>query len=310
MQKIQFNRERDFSAVFSDTFLFLKQNFKTFAGSVVLIAGPFLLVCGFTMGYMQSGIMGFARAAMSGFNFSDLYVSMSVAFFFAFVGQAVLNSVVYNYMLLYNEKPFGETITIGEVAKRVLSSTPRLLGGLLLLVLIMMIIGAFITFVFIGIGSALGVVGGVISVLLVVIGMLIYFPVLAYQFPASLFVVTRDRVAVLEGWSKVFRYIRGNFWWTWLVMLVAVISLYIINLIFTLPATILTLAGTFTRMQNYGEDAGAGGHSMTIIILYTFATFMSYSLSSVYLVLTTFHFLGQEEKSEGAGLFSKIEDIK
>lgn len=310
MQKIQFSRERDFSAVFSDTFLFLKQNFKSFAGAVLLIAGPFILISGVAMGYMQTSFTGFTRLiATGGYNYSSLFTSLAVSLFFGFIGQAVLSSVVYNYMLLYNSKPQGEAITVSEVGKNVLSNTMRLLGAMLLITILMIIIAVFAVFVFIGIASALGSVGGIIVGLLMFLAFFAYLPVLAYQVPASMFVVVRDGGSGVEGWSKVMKYLRGNFWWTWLIMTVAVISLYIVNILFTLPATIVALMGSLTRAR-YSDGAVASDHSLLLVALYTFAIFMSYFTSTIYLVLTTFNFLGHEEKSEGTGLFSKIDEIQ
>ncbi|MGZ3884507.1 MAG: hypothetical protein ACXVDK_17635 [Bacteroidia bacterium] len=276
--------------------------------SIFLIAGPFLLICGVSMGYMQTSLTGISRGIFTGRGFSNLYLELSVALFFAFVGQVVLNSVVYNYMLLYNSKSPGEPITVAEVGRSVLSNVGKLLGAVLSLTLIIIVIGVVISFVFIGIGGSLGIFGGVIIGLAIFAAIMIYAPILMYLFPSALFVVVRDGDTVFNGWGKAVKYLKGNFWWTWLIMVVALVSFYIVNLVFTLPATIVAMVCIFTRAS--GQDYSGDDRSLWLILLYTFGLFMSYCLSSFLLVLCAFNFLGHEEKNEGNSLFSKIEEIK
>jgi hypothetical protein len=307
MQKIEFNQERDFSKVFSDTLGFIKQNFKSFFGAIILIAGPFLLISGASIGYMQSSMMSLSRGLIGpGFS-EDMLGMFSLVMFLAIIGNTVLYSVVYNYMLLYYSKPFGEKITVTEVGQKVLSNFGRVMGAMFILLVIMIIIIIVAAFVIVGIATLMGVIGGILIALGVLVLALIYGPILAYYFSASFFVVVRDQESIFNGWGKVHRYLKGNFWWTWLIMFITVIVLYIINAVFSLPATILVMAKTFARLR----DSGAGNdNSILLIVLYTAGLFLSYCTSSVMLVLGAFNFLSHEEKHEGKGLLSRIEEIK
>lgn len=308
-QKINFNQERDFGRVFGDTLKFIKQNFKSFFGNMMLIAGPFLLISGLAMGYMQSQSMAvnYLRPG-GGPDLGAIYTALAVGIFAALVGQAVLISFVYEYMMLYYSKPYGEKITLSEIGQRVLRSFGRVLGATLLLIVVAIPIAIVIVLSMFGIGSALGVAGAIIMVLLFLLGMLLLFPVVMYFFPAGYFVVVRDRINIFSALGKVRRYLKGNYWWTWLIMFLAVITLYIIQLVFTLPATIVAMASTFSRFGSM--DMEPSGPSLTLIILYTFAMFFSYISSSFMLVLCAFNFLGHEEKHEGTGLMSRIEEIQ
>jgi hypothetical protein len=102
---------------------------------------------------------------------------------------------------------------------------------------------------------------------------------------------------------------KGNFWWTWITIVVGSMALSVINLVFTLPATIYSLIGTFSRMGTNELNDVSGG-SVLLIVLYTIAMFFSYFTSSIIQVLCAFNFLSHEEQKEGKGLFSRIDEIK
>lgn len=308
-QKINFNQERDFGRVFGDTLKFIKQNFKSFFGNMMLIAGPFLLINGLAMAYLQSRNMGMASMIRYGsFDYMSLYTTIAVAIFAAIIGQAVLISYVYEYMMLYYNKPFGEKITLAEIGQRVLRGFGRVLGASLLLIVVAIPICIVLVLCMFGIGSAMGIAGGFLMVFIIFIAFLLLFPVVIYFFPAGYFVVVRDRINIFSSLGKVRRYLKGNYWWTWLILFLAGIAMYIIQIMFTLPATIVVLVSTFSRMGNM--DMEPSGPSLTVIILYTFAMFFSFISSSFLLVLCAFNFLGHEEKHEGTGLMSRIEEIK
>lgn len=312
MSKISFNKERDFSALFSDSIAFLKQNFKSFFGTILLIAGPFLLVSGAAMGYLQSIASNAQHLLRSAgmFDSATLLTAIGILFFSAFVGSMVLYCVVYNYMILYNTKPEGEAITVSEVGKMVWQTIWRTMGSLLVLTLVAGLGAIIIALVAVGISSALGLAGTVLVGFCVVIALIIYGPVLGYAFQAMFFVVIRDDIFGVSAFGKVWNYMKGNFWWTWVIMVVGSFALYIVNLLFTLPATIYSLIGTFSRLDNADYSGGSANSTIILVVLYTIGMFFSYFTSSILLVISAFNFLSHEEAREGKGLFSKIDEIK
>jgi len=315
MPKISFQKERDFSALFSDTLSFLKQNFKSFFGSILLIAGPFLLISGAALGYLQSGSLYMRGYSPYGGFGGKVDVGMiitivSIVAFSTLVGSMVLYCTVFNYMLLYNEKPEGERVTVSEVGRKVLESIWRTLGSFLILILVFGLLVAIIALAAVGIGYGLGLVGTVLVGFGAIVAIIIFGPPLGYVFQAMFFVVIRDRIIGMSAFAKVWNYMKGNFWWTWVAIVTASTTLYVINLIFTLPATIYALVGTFSRMQTNDLGEGTSNASVTLIILYTISMFFSYFTASIMQVLCAFNFLSHEEAKEGKGLFSKIDEIK
>ena len=53
MEKIELRKARDFGQLFNDSISFLRINFKSFFGIIFLLAGPFVMLTGLLMGYLQ-----------------------------------------------------------------------------------------------------------------------------------------------------------------------------------------------------------------------------------------------------------------
>lgn len=312
-QKINFRRERDFGAVFGDSLKFIKQNFKPLLLCIVVIAGPFLLISAVGMSYFQTTAGGLQAYRLSGGTEFDLaaYIgSFALVMLFSFISHTVLLSTVYHYMILYYSKPFGEKISPGEVGRKVLLSFGRLFSSTLVSVIMMVIAIVIVALIFAGIVASKNVAAAILAVLMLLALLLIFMPVLSYYFTASFFVVTRDEVWLFSGMSKVGRYMKGNFWWTWLILFVAIIALYIVQIVFSLPASILSMGRMFSRLGSGPYPGVDEGPSLLLIGLYVFAALCSSLCSAFLLILSAFHFLSQEEKQEGAGLMSRIEEIK
>ena len=129
-------------------------------------------------------------------------------------------------------------------------------------------------------------------------------PVLSYFVPASFYLVIRDHVFIYNAMGTVRKYLSGNFWWTWLIMVVVLISLFVLQTIFSLPATTLTLMKVFNRSQESGDN------SVLMMTLYTIGMFLTYCTYSITQIISAFNFMSHEEKHEGKGLQSRIEEIQ
>ncbi len=321
-QKIEFRKERDFSSVLGDSIKFLKQNFKPLLSSIILVTGPIILLTGLAYSYMQTVVMAQSFSGLSGFGmFNETYfISLGSVYLLMFINTVLLNSVVYNYMCLYNEKPAGEKIMVSEVASRVWQSLGLVMGSILAFLVLILVLIAF--FVLIGIGVGIGSggnslgAGGVILIIFLVFflffGILILAPIIAYMVSAGFYVVVRDKKFIFRAFGTVRRYLSGNFWWTWLIMVVALIALSILQLVFNLPATIMMLSQTFTRLQHIkdGSSMATQDTPVLLIVFYTVGLFLTTCSSSIIHIVCAFNFLGQEEKHEGKGLLSRMDEIK
>lgn len=307
-QKIEFRKERDFGAVLGDSLKFLRQNFKSFFASVLLIVGPFILIMGIGYAYMQSSMISSSYGLRGAEVFNSTYfLSIGTSVFCGLLANILLSGVVYNYMLLYQEKPLGEDITVSEVSKRVWGNIGSLIASSLTFIITAVIIVSLAVIVGIGIVSILGIVGGVLLGFSVVVLMAIFAPVLSYFVPAAFFVVVRDGEFIFQAMGKVKRYLSGNFWWTWLIMVVAMIGLGILHMLFNLPASILVMTKMFSRLGGAMPEDQDG--NLLLMVLYTIGIFLTYCTTSISHLISAFNFMSHEEKHEGQGLMSRINEI-
>lgn len=309
-QKIEFRKEREFTGVLGDSIKFLKQNFKPLFLSIMLIIGPIVLLSGLAYSFMQTSMLSNSFTNPGSVFGQAYFMTIGVVYLLMLVNSVLLNSVVFNYMCLYQEKEAGAKITVSEVASRVWSNIGRVLGSMGLLIILLIAVGVVVSLIGVGFGS-MGWAGIVLLILAIIFGGLIYGPILTYYLSAGFFVVVRDRIMIMGAFGKVRSYLYGNFWWTWLILVVAMISLSILQVVFNLPATILTMTETFTRMRHITDGSGMGGdHSVLLIIFYTLGRFLTTCSFAILHLICAFNFLSHEEKHEGQGMLGRIEEIK
>ncbi len=307
-QKIEFRKEREFGAVLGDSLNFLKQNFRSFFASVILIVGPFILLMGIGYAYMQTSMVNSSYGLRGAEVFNSTYfLSIGTSVFCGLLASILLSAVVYNYMLLYQEKPFGEQITVSEVSKKVWGSIGRLATSSFTFLLVTIIVVSVVVIICIGIVTIMGVVGGVLLALSVIVLAVIYTPVISYFIPAAFFVVVRDEEFIFSAMGKVKKYLSGNFWWTWLIMVVTIIALAVLQIIFNLPASIMVMTKMFSRMNGAMPDDQ--DNSILLMVFYTIGIFLTYCTTSISHIIAAFNFMSHEEKHEGQGLMSRINEI-
>jgi hypothetical protein len=307
-QKIEFRKERDFGGVLGDSLKFLKQNFKSFFASVVLIVGPFILLMGIGYAYMQTSMINSSYGLRGAEVFNSTYfLSIGTSVFCGLLASILLSAVVYNYMLLYQEKPFGEQITVSEVGKKVWGSIGLLTTSSFVFVIVTVLVVGVTVVIGIGFVTILGIGGGILLALAAIVLAIIYAPVISYFIPAAFFVVVRDGDFIFTAMGKVRKYLSGNFWWTWLIMVVTIIALGILQMIFNLPASGLVMAKMFSRMNGALPDDQ--DNNILLMVLYTVGIFLTYCTTSISHLIAAFNFMSHEEKHEGQGLMSRINEI-
>ena len=78
---IEFRKQRDFSAIFSDTFGFIRNEFKLFIKTIFNIAGPAILVFMLSLAaynYVAGDLFNFTNIEAATFNSSNIAVTISV----------------------------------------------------------------------------------------------------------------------------------------------------------------------------------------------------------------------------------------
>ncbi len=317
-QRISYRKVRDLGGIFSAAFGFIKQNFKPFFGSILFLAGPFIIIGAAVSAYMVGSSAGIARMLR---NMDEFYGNIILAYLFSmifyFIGITIYN-VVINKNILTNEKlQPGESLTLNHSMSNFFGDFWPMLGNMLLLILFLIIATAVIVLVFAGIFALIGPGGGVASaflpillVLLLFFAMLLFGPVLSYIPLAALFVCQRDRINVFAALRKVFYYLKGNFWMTWVVTMVALICYMVMGFFVQIPVFIVSAASTFSRLKSADIYAEESSTSLVMVIVIVISSLLSYCVMSVYYLMSVYQYTNLEEKKEGSAIIEKINQIQ
>ncbi|HYG15390.1 MAG TPA: hypothetical protein VEC12_06510 [Bacteroidia bacterium] len=254
-KKIDLHKARDFSITFSDTFAFIKQNFKSIGKSLVMIVAPVYLIASLAFSFFSvkliqafTGTMKIPNPERAAQNMLSVYTDfrlwITILLFFIAVMLAV--GVIFSYINLYRKKgETGSEITPSEVWSELWRRLPKFIGysigyGFFF------IIGYLLLVLFIGLlMTASPLVGGVIlffGILALMIYLVTFISVLVP-------VIFYEDCGFFESLGRTSSLIKGNFWVTFGINFVAYIivsmSAYIVSLIIYVPI-ILTQVGSTT----------------------------------------------------------------
>lgn len=317
-QKVYYKRARDFGQIFSATFGYIKQNFKTFYGSVLLYTLPFIALIGSLAAYIISSVTStfslFSRGGLP--NVGAIILVIMIIMLLFLIVQTVYTTVVNQHLILNENLPEGEFVKRENIGASFFDSYWRVLGNALLLGLIaffaLLIYGIALALIVAGF-SSLGVGGAIIGAMVQMAASFIVSPTIAFLFTTSMFVVQRDRISVVSALGKVFSYLKGNFWQTWAVSLAGYMMTNIMSVIVALPMIIFVVIAAVSRIKyDYSSGMPEGISTTTIIIgaaLFILTVGLALCVASLYFLMCNFQFTSLEEKKEGTNIIDKINQI-
>lgn len=319
-QRIRYRKVREFGPVFSAAFGFLKQNFGSFYGSIFLIAGPFLLIGSTVAGVFITSLINenitsrFLYGRSLANDFLTAYFSSLIVFF---IGYSVF-IVVLNKNVIEGEKTEdGQRTRLGAVTSGLFMSYAWVLGQMILLTIVLVIVSFFLALFLGGFFAVLGpLLGGgfLIGMLVIFFTLAFYFillPILSYIGISSVFVCQRDNLNIFSSIGKTLRYMKGNFWNTWLVGFVAFILYAVLLFLTILPFYFGLILSFFSRMKDMAMNGETEGVSSLYLVLFTSLVVLLGTFSvSVYYLLNIFHFGNLEERKEGSSMLDKINTIE
>lgn len=282
--RVQLRKQRDFSDILNATFKFIKQNFKPLGKSLLLYAGPLLLISAIAGSLYQWDAQNITPAtdATDVFNmFSQIFNSKYYIFIgFSIISNAMVISITYAYIKNYLERHEEDTAPIenDEVWRIARQNYFPVLGTLLLSSLI------------IGVGIMFCIIPG------------IYLGV-----TLSILIITQyiEKISVFDAISRCFRLVRDEWWRTFAILIVIFLIMYFISAIFGIPQMILTLIITFNKAS--GGEAEVS--SLVFNLVTTVTTLVSSFIYVIPLVTIALQYFSLVEKKENPTLYNRIQDI-
>jgi len=272
--QIEMRKVRDFGAIISVTFEFIRQNFKLLFKSCLFIAGPFIFMSGIFLGMYQSAILNFKNTP----NLNDLGLPFLAYVFFAMLAGVVLYVVVYSFIMLYEERGVGN-FELNDIWMKVKSN--------------------FWMIIITGIGYAFFVVGGM--VFLIIPG--VY---LAVTLSLIFIVRLKEGLGFFAAFDRCTKLISKNWWFTFGLIIVIGLIQGFIGFIFYIPNYIVMVAMIFSGLNN--PNQGSSGN--IIFIITSIIASLNFLLYAISVVGITFHYYNLVERKEAPSLLEKIDSIR
>ena len=304
---IKYHQLRDFSEKINVTFLFIKQNFKSLGKALVYIAGPPALMVSLVLGNFIGDFLGMmqnvgnADASASYFLSVNFWLQILLMFVFGIIAYVFTLSVIYNYVLLYEEKQSNQ-IEVSVVWDRVRSNFWMFFGTILLFG-ILLIVAYVIMILPIVLLAA-------ISPFLIFFGIIALLVVMVYLFISAIptFIIRAyEKKDIFSAIGRSFYLVRGKWWSTF--GLFAILSLIggVVSYVFLIPYYIVIFTST---MHQVSHEAYTGPSDTMLLVTKIF--FGLYYLAQILITTlphigVSFQYFNLVEMKEARGLMSDIE---
>ncbi|HSH67922.1 MAG TPA: hypothetical protein VLB84_19435 [Bacteroidia bacterium] len=314
-EKINFYTVRDFTELFNAVNKFLKQNFRHFFKTLLFIAGPFILISSIVKAFYVSRILSSASGAAlnaasgQGMEFFEKYRQLMTQLgggYFLFVlfsicANLILLTTVYSYMVVYQKQGPGN-FSIAEVTQLVIKNMGKTIKGFLVLIMILLV--GFIIFSIV-VSMMIQLLGGgvILLLLFVILGFILIIPPLMWQFSTFFLVQIIEKSGVSESLRRIRLLMKGDFFYTWLVVFVSFLILIILSFIFLLPQYIYQMVITMGNLK------GENNSLFPFTILSAVTTFLTSFIYSIFHIICGFHYCSLVEKKDGTTLMNRIEEI-
>lgn len=280
---IEFKKKRELGDILTDTFAFLRQNFKSLFSVVFKIAGiPFLLLIlsSAYYSYASFGMMDPLSGGNQLFQSGNILIALILMLIFFMVFYGLLYGSVLHYIKSYIERK-GE-IDQSEIIQ-----------------------GAKKDF-----GSFIGL--GILSSIIMVVGFILCFiPGIYLYVPMSLTfsILVFRKVSVTDAISDSFQLIKNEWWITFATLLVIGILVYIVSMIFSVPMIIYTFTKAFTVASEGSMSNPSELFDWVFIVLNSIANAAQYILYIITTVATAFIYFNLNERKHFTGTLEQIDSL-
>jgi hypothetical protein len=285
---IEFKKTRDLGAIITDTFKFIRQNWKGYFGTVARIAGPAFIIFIIAMAmYMRSlgGMMNDFLPESTSVNTPEfgfdlvLYILLAMFAGLAFFVLMQMSSLYFIKSYINNN---GE-VDRSEIISNVKQNFWKFLGFGFLMILMVMF-GAMLCFFP---GIYLGIVLGLGTSILVFEGK-----------------------SIGDTISYCFTLIKDHWWETFGVVFVIGFLVGILGQIFGVPALVYYFIKLGTSLSNEDPTAVFGLFSDPIYLLLTVLSYVGqFLLSSITLIASVFIYYDLNEQKNLTGTIEKIDSL-
>lgn len=286
---IQFKKEREMGETLTDTFRFIRYNFKSLFEAIVRFAGIPFLVLIFAIGYyayttLNSGINALSLINNGASSTSSLLGNFMLGLIFMMVALTLYYAMLFgtiNHFIKSYQTHQGKA-DIDEVGHGVSEDWST----------------------FLGLGFATSIITFMASMFCLIPGIYIAVP-LSLVYSIKVF----DRLSFSEAISYSFSLVKDNWWVTFFTLFVMFILFYLISLIFQIPAGIYSFIKIMTSSQEGTLSDPSAFMDWIYLALTVVASVAQYLLYSIVVIATVFVYFNLNEKKNHTGAYEKIDNL-
>jgi hypothetical protein len=283
---IEFKKERDLGAIITDTFKFIRENWKPYFLTVVKIVGPVLVVAlavmVFYMFTMSDLFTSVGSAAASPGTFLGTLFSWIFGLIFVYILLYTLLSMASLYFIKSYISNQGET-NFTEIRTNILKNIWKFIGLGFLITLVTIVGMVFCYLPGIYLGTVLSL--------------------------ATSIMVFEDK-NIGDTFSHAFTLIKGQWWNTFGVLIVVWMLLLILGQAFSIPAFIYQMVkmGTMVGSEDPTEIFSIFKDPI-YLVLNILSYVFQFILYSIPLISTVFVYYDLNEQKNQTGTFEKIDNL-
>ena len=262
-KEIQFRKKREIGDIFSDSFQFLKHEYKPVSKLVLIYVLPFLLVYGVVQVYLQKNIISkidFTDTEALLANIGPVYLNVFLFALFGLFVQSLLIATYYSYIEVYVKKG-KDNFDLSEITPHLFSNGLLAIGASLVIFIVVMF------------GLILCIFPG------------IYF---ANTFSIVIIIFIFEKKGLGNALIRSAFLVKSDWWNTFLINIIGIVIIWTAGFLMSIPSMLTGLTvGVFNQNQTpveypdwYWVMIGASTviSSVLWIIPYTFLAFQYFNL--------------------------------
>lgn len=283
-QKIHLQKQRELGDIITDTFRFVRENYKQLGKYIFRITGPVLGILLLSLSYYSYlGMDTFGGSIFEmnpNINMELYFISFFILICAVLAFYVLLNATILNYIRSYAQNE-GQPID-SEVYQGVKNDFGGMLGLLIL--------------------AGIIVFAGAVFCLLP--GIYLWVPM---SLTPSILVLRKTSVSDAIG--DAFSLIKDNWWITFATLLVMTLLVYIMSLVFQFPAIIYFFIKGVTMSQEGNVADPASLFDWVYVVFNVLSTLVQYLLSSILIIATALIYYNLDEQKNFTGAYQTISNI-
>jgi len=304
---IEFKKKRELGDILSDTFKFLRKNFMPILKVLIrttIIPFVLLLVAVGYYTYAISGVGAFNFFNNESFDIGTVVIALVLLLITGVLYNAQLFGSISMYIQAYNKH--RSIPNVDEVAQSIIRDSWKFIVLGFINFLILVVISILCVLPGILMASTLGSeVLGVFMILLAIIPVLYFYVRFSLIYPVFIY----DKVVYLNTFVRSGALVKGQWWMTFLTLLVIVILIGVIGFVFSLPGAIYNAVKAFSIVQEGSLSDPSSFTDWISISLQVIASAINYLLYIILGISINFIYFNLNELKNSTGTLEQIDRL-